>query len=152
MEITISYYKPDKQVFFEKFNKAWLNRYFTVEPIDKYVLEHPEEAILQEGGEILFAAYNGLIVGTVALKKVSDGIMELTKMAVDEPYQGLGIGKVLCTHAIEKARELKAKKLILYSQSILQSALAVYRKHGFYDVPVDNTKYKRADVMMELIL
>ncbi|MDM8177628.1 MULTISPECIES: GNAT family N-acetyltransferase [Olivibacter] len=152
MEILISYYQPDKQTFFEKFNKAWLNKYFTVEPIDKYVLEHPEEAILRDGGEILFAAYDGVIVGTVALKRVSEEVMELTKMAVDESYHGLGIGKALCAHAIEKARELGVKKLVLYSQSILQSALAIYRKYGFYNVPVDNPKYKRADVMMELVL
>lgn len=152
MDIIISYYQPEKQPYFEKFNKAWLNKYFTIEPIDKFVLENPEDAILRNGGEILFAEYNGITVGTVALKKISDHEMELTKMAVDESYHGLGVGKALCAHAIARARELKVKKLTLYSQSILQSALAIYRKYGFYDVPVDNPKYKRADVMMELVL
>jgi hypothetical protein len=43
-------YQPD----FERLNKAWLEEYFTIEPIDRYVLEQPEEAILKPGGIIMY--------------------------------------------------------------------------------------------------
>lgn len=150
--ITIEKYKPEYQCYFEAFNKAWLEKYYVVEAIDEYVLTHPEEAILNEGGQILFAVYQGIVVGTVALRKVGDGVMEFTKMAVDERYQGLGAGKKLCEAAIALAQELKLQKLILYSQTQLETALGIYRKYGFVDKPIDGTKYKRADVYMEMEL
>ncbi|MDL5511225.1 isochorismatase family protein [Arenibacter sp. M-2] len=145
-------YRPEWQPYFEQFNKAWLTKYYTVEPLDEYVLIHPEEAILNDGGCILFAQYKGKIIGTVALKHIGDGVMELTKMAVDESYQGLGAGKILCQGAIDKARLLKVMKLILYSQRKLTLALNIYQKHDFKEIPLEDGKYIRADVMMELIL
>lgn len=150
--IALIEYHPDYQIYFEQFNKAWLNKYYSVEPVDEYVLTNPEEAILKDGGCILFAQYEGKIIGTVALKNLGQGVMELTKMAVDELYHGLGAGKILCKGAIEKAGELNARKLILYSQTKLAGALAIYRKNGFRDIPLETGTYKRADVMMELHL
>ncbi|MGV3767084.1 MAG: GNAT family N-acetyltransferase [Chitinophagaceae bacterium] len=145
-------FQPQYAIHFERLNKAWLNKYFVVEPIDEYVLTHPEEAILNDGGAILFARYGNDIIGTVGLKNIGNGVMELTKMAVDEAFHGLGAGKFLCRNAIEKAKEMKMGKLILYSQTKLETALAIYRKHGFVDIPLEPGKYKRADVMMELVL
>jgi len=43
-----------------------------LEGIDKYVLSNPEEAILKDGGKILFAVYLGKVIGTAALKKVDN--------------------------------------------------------------------------------
>jgi GNAT superfamily N-acetyltransferase len=151
MEISILSHKPEYNIHFERLNKAWLEEYFEVEPLDAYVLSNPEEAILKDGGSILFAAWNEKIIGTVALKYISPGIYELTKMAVEKAFQGIGAGKLLCMAAIEKARALNASELILYSQSSLKAAVGIYYKLGFNPVPVDS-KYKRADIKMLLTL
>jgi ribosomal protein S18 acetylase RimI-like enzyme len=92
------------------------------------------------------------MIGTVALKAVSPGIFEMTKMAVDKAAQGLGAGKLLCQTAIQKAKGLGAEKLILYSQTGLQTAIAIYRKMGFIEIPLEKGKYARADIKMELPL
>ncbi len=152
MQLTILPYRPELQVHFERLNKAWLEAYFKVEPIDAYVLGNPEEAILKDGGAILFAAYGDKIVGTVALKYIEPGLYELTKMAVDETYRGLGAGKAICAAAIDKARELGATKVLLYSQTGLQAAIGIYRKLGFVEIPLEKGKYERADIKMELPL
>jgi GNAT superfamily N-acetyltransferase len=143
-------YRPQLQCYFERFNKAWLEEKFTVEPIDKYVLENPEEAILKDGGKIIFVEHEGAIIGTVALRRLNDGCFELTKMAVDKAYRGLGAGSFLCKAAIDEAKEMGAITLVLYSQSELPVALSIYRKLGFIDVPVEPGVYKRADVMMKM--
>ncbi|GGC49859.1 hypothetical protein GCM10011386_47650 [Parapedobacter defluvii] len=150
--ISIENYRPEWKPYFEKFNRAWIEKYFVLEDIDKYVLSNPEEAILNDGGEILFAVYRGKVIGTVALKKVYTDTMELTKMAVDENYQGNGAGIMLCQAAIDKAKDLGVKKLLLYTQSALKPALGIYRKLGFSEVPIEKGKYKRADTKMEMIL
>lgn len=147
--IEIIEYQSTYQPSFERLNKAWLETYFTVEPIDRYVLEQPEEAILKPGGVIMLARYGNEIIGTVALKVVESGIYEMTKMSVDEAYQGLGAGKKLCAAAIAKAKEFKAKRLLLYTTSVLETAISIYRKQGFVDIPLEPGVYERANVKME---
>lgn len=152
MSIEIIDYQPQFQPYFEKFNKAWLEEYFYVEPIDEWVLGNPEEAILKEGGKIYLARTNGRITGVVALKAAGPGIFELTKMAVDKDIRGGGIGRVLCQAAIEKAKKLGAQKLVLYSHTSLAPAIHIYRTLGFREIALESDKYKRADIMMELVL
>jgi N-acetylglutamate synthase-like GNAT family acetyltransferase len=150
MNIQIIDFKPKYRSYFETLNKAWIEEYFIVEPIDKYVLENPETAILKDGGRIYFAEYNGKIIGTVALKFIESGVYELTKMAVDKTYHGIGAGKLLCKAAIEKAKELNASILILYTQSRLLAAIGIYKQLGFIRIPMEDQLYKRSDIKMEL--
>lgn len=150
-EVTILEYKPEHQPWFEKLNRDWIEKYFWMEPVDFDVLQHPDEHIIKPGGAILVAQYQKEIAGVVALKYVKPGVYEFTKMAVAEAHRGQKIGQILSEAAIEKARTLGAYKIILYSSTKLAPALSLYRKLGFYDVPVDGP-YKRSDVKMELPL
>ncbi|MGZ5192234.1 MAG: GNAT family N-acetyltransferase, partial [Flavisolibacter sp.] len=78
---------------------------------------------------------------------------EFTKMAVDENYRRKGIAEELCYAAIKKAKQLGAKKIILYSQTVLTGAVPLYKKVGFVQIPIDKGRvYKRADVKMEMML
>ncbi|EMR01905.1 GNAT family N-acetyltransferase [Cesiribacter andamanensis] len=143
-------YQPHLQAYFERLNKAWIEQYFRLEPIDQWVLEHPDEAILQKGGDIFFVEYQGQIIGTAALKWNAPGVLELTKMAVDPAYQGLGAGKFLCKTAIDRARAAGAGCLLLYSNRSLAPAIGIYRTLGFQEVPVEPGTYARADLKMEI--
>lgn len=152
MELRIINYEEKYQPYFEGLNKAWLNEFFVVEPIDEYVLGKPKEAILDHGGTILFAASGDDILGTVALKTVEPGVLEMTKMAVDSNYRGIGAGRLLCEAAIDAAKNQHAKSLILYSSTRLAPAINMYRKMGFSEIPLQKGLYGRADIMMELKL
>lgn len=149
--LSIKNYEPSHQGRFEALNRAWIEAYFEMEPIDTAVLQHPDRYIIDNGGAILMACYGDEIAGTVALKYIAPGIYEFTKMAVDEKFQGQGIGRALSHAAIAKARHMKALKIILYSNTKLKSALALYHKLGFKEVPLDGP-YKRSDIKMELHL
>ncbi len=144
-------YEHGHQPWFEKFNREWIEEFFWMEPVDFEVLQNPEEHIISKGGFIFMARYENELVGTVALKFVSDGIFEFTKMAVIDKFQGKKIGKELSLAAIEKAKELRAGKIILYSNTKLISAIALYRKLGFTEVALDGP-YERSDIKMELTL
>lgn len=150
--ITIIDYRPEHQPHFERLNRAWIEKHFWLEDLDRYVLQQPEEAIIGPGGAILMATCNGEIAGTVALKKASNEEWEFTKMAVDEAFQRRGIAEKLSYAAFDKARKLGAKKISLYSQTALAPAILLYRKLGFAEVPMDSLLYKRADIKMELAL
>jgi GNAT superfamily N-acetyltransferase len=149
VSIRIEDYIPLHQPWFETLNRTWIEEHFWMEPIDFQVLQHPDQHIIAYGGAILMAYAGEEIVGTVALKFVSPGIFEFTKMAVDERHRGQKIGQILALAAIQNAKAMGARKIILYSSTKLQPALSLYRKIGFKDVPVDGP-YKRSDVKMEL--
>ena len=151
-KIAIVDYKTEHQPYFETFNKAWIEKYFWLEEIDKQVLQHPEEAIIHKGGAVLIATYNDEVAGAVALKKVSDEVYEFTKMAVDERFRRKGIAEALSHAALGKAKALGAKKVILYSQTGLAPAITLYRKLGFIEVPIEAGVYKRSDIKMEIHL
>ena len=144
-------YIPEHQPWFEKLNRDWIEKYFSMEPPDYQILQHPEENILNAGGSIFMATYNHTIVGTVALKFHSPKVYELTKMAVDETFQGKKIGMALAEAAIEWAKRSGAGKIILYSNTMLAPAIALYHKLGFREIPVDGP-YKRSNIKMELIV
>jgi ribosomal protein S18 acetylase RimI-like enzyme len=149
--IQITFYQPKYQAVFESLNKAWIEKYFWIEPINVEVLQNPEKNIMAAGGEILVALVDDQPVGVVALKRVSETVLEFTKMAVDEKYQGKKIGEKLAIVAIATAKVMKASKIILYSNTKLEAAIKLYRKLGFVEVELDGP-YKRSDIKMELIL
>lgn len=146
--ISILDYRPEYQPYFEKFNRAWIEEHFVMEPLDTAVLQNPEEHILKDGGAILMALYNGEVAGTVALRRLADKTFEFTKMAVDVNFRRRGIAERLCYASFEKAKQLGAKTVILYSNTLQAAAIRMYEKIGFQHLPVENDVYKRANVKM----
>jgi glutamate/tyrosine decarboxylase-like PLP-dependent enzyme/ribosomal protein S18 acetylase RimI-like enzyme len=146
-------YQPAHQSFFESVYREWFTAHFRVppEPIDDFVLTQPEKAILAKQGAILIAACEDRLAGFVALKKVNQFTYELTKMAIHPDFRGKGIGDALCRAAIDRAKTLGTKCLILYSHSSLGPALHLYRKLGFKEVLLEKGLYSdfRCDIKME---
>lgn len=151
--MAITTFDPAHRDAFKQLNVAWLERYFKVEPLDEQVLGHPETEILEPGGEILFALLEDQVVGTVGLKVEDADTFELTKMAVDERWQGRGYGQRLLESALDLARALGRKRVILYSQTALRPAISLYRKNGFVESTEPlNRRYARCDVKMQIDL
>ncbi len=151
--IVVVEYDKKYQQDFEQLNRAWIEKYFRVEPADEYVLLKPEENIINKGGAILFAVSDSVAIGTAGLRKVDAVTYELIKMAVHENFQGKGIGELLGYAALEKARELGGERVILYSNTRLKPALSLYRKLGFREIEMEaSTGYVRSDIKMEVSL
>lgn len=130
-------------------NLEWLTKYFKVEPKDEMVLSNPKSEIIDKGGFIFYAQYKGSIVGTVSLLKIDEVTFELSKMAVSSSVQGIGIGKQMLEHCFEFSKHNNINKLILYSNRSLQSAIHLYTKYGFKEIPLETGIYERADIKME---
>ncbi|PCI02697.1 MAG: hypothetical protein COB81_04915 [Flavobacteriaceae bacterium] len=136
---------------FGKLNYEWLEKYFEVEAHDSEMLDNPKAYIIDKGGEIIVAIDGTKMIGTVALLKINNDVVELAKMAVTEGYQGKRIGVRLMEKAIACAQEMGFKTIMLESNRKLTPALTLYRKFGFQEVALNpNTPYKRADIKMEL--
>lgn len=133
-------------------NLEWLKKYFKVEAKDDLILSDPQGEIIDKGGMIFYAKYDNKIVGTVSLIKIDETTFELSKMAVTESIQGLGIGNKLMSYCMEVAKHKRIKKLILYSNRKLLPAIYLYKKFGFNEIALENGIYERADIKMEKII
>ncbi len=152
-EVQLLDYEAKYQSDFKRLNVEWIEQYFQLEAADLKVLDHPEEYIIQRGGHILLAKYQGQIVGTCALIKMDAETYELAKMAVSPAAQGLQIGFRLGEAALAKAQELGANRVYLESNTKLTPALNLYHKLGFRKtVSGPPSPYKRCDIQMELHL
>lgn len=153
-DIQISSWNPEFGEAFYRLNRAWIEADYPLEPLDIAVLTDPQTHILSGGGSILSATALGAVVGVVALRPFGGAdCYELTKMAVDVPWRGRGIGKQLMLAAIREARRLGARRLLLYSNTQTSGpAVRMYRKIGFREIELEQGIYKRADIKMELML
>jgi ribosomal protein S18 acetylase RimI-like enzyme len=174
--VSIREYEAADQPFFEQLYRSWFTTHFRMapEPVDEYVLTQPEKAVLGHGGILLIAwtggdeapgegdgasgersgSGRGERAGCVALKRADGDTYELTKMAVREDLRGQGIGKALCQAAIDKARSMGLKRIVLYTHSSLQPAILLYTSLRFKEVTLEPGTYShlRCDTKMELWL
>ncbi|REG91571.1 GNAT family N-acetyltransferase [Algoriphagus antarcticus] len=151
-QIEILPYSAELSPFFKSINQAWVEDLFSIEPFDQAQFDSPEDTIMIPGGAIIYAKLGEEIVGTVGLHKISNDEFELIKMGVKSSAQGKGVGMILGHAILKKAREMGGKKVVLYSHSKLVPALKIYRKLGFKEAELEEGKYCRCDIKMELEL
>lgn len=137
---------------FKRINLEWLDKYHLTEKPDLRILNDPKGTVLDGGGVIYLALEHDKIIGSAALIKEHDGVYELAKMTVIPEFRGKGIGKLLIEKCLNKARELNAKSVVLFSNSQLKAALNLYTRYGFKHIELLDSPLKTADVKMELVL
>lgn len=91
------------------------------------------------------------LIGTVALKKIDDYTVELKALYLDKSYRGQHLGSRLINVAIDEARKLGCKSIVLDSMSKYKEALRLYEKCGFKNTERFNDNIY-ADVFMKLDL
>jgi DNA-binding MarR family transcriptional regulator/GNAT superfamily N-acetyltransferase len=154
LKVEIVAYQPKYQEVFKSLNVEWISQYFTMEESDYKALDNPQGYILDKGGVIMVALYEGEALGVCALIKMNDGEydFELAKMAVSPKAQGKNVGFLLANAIIDQARSLGASKIYLESNTILKPAINLYHKLGFQKVAGKPTPYTRCNIQMELVV
>ena len=152
--VSIVEFDPMYATKFADLNYQWIAETYGIEQHDHDILDHPQEAVIDVGGQIFFALTHGEVAGTVAMIPYEDDAFELTKMAVDPAFRGQGIGDHLMNACIELARGSSDRKRITLESNTKQvAAIRLYRKFGFEETPLDpNSQYVRANIRMELIV
>jgi N-acetylglutamate synthase-like GNAT family acetyltransferase len=152
--LSILPWSPDLANAFHDINAQWIKAMFALEENDRLILEDPQSLIIDKGGDILFAAVEGLgVVGACALMPSKDaGVFELTKMGVLDAARGLKAGEFLLAAVLERAVEMRIETLFLLTNKKCEAAIHLYEKLGFvHDAAIMATygaRYERCDVAM----
>jgi putative acetyltransferase len=88
----------------------------------------------RSAGVRLWVAQQGdALVGSVALKDLGDGHVELKTMRASRSVRGTGLGRRLLRHALAEARAAGATRVSLETGSgdVFGPARSLYRAHGF---------------------
>jgi len=152
MNVDIIEYEDRYHDEFRKLNLEWLDKYNLTEEPDLMVLNDPRGTIINKGGYIWLAKHSSGIIGSSALIKEHDGVFELAKMSVAREWQGKGISKLLIEVCLQKARDLNATKVELFSNHQLLAALKLYERYGFKYIEMKDSPFATADVKMELVI
>ena len=151
MAVIINY--EDKYIGdFQRLNLEWLEKFNLVESHDLKILYHPRENVIDRGGFLFLLVEDDAVIGTAGIFKINDQEYELIKMAVAPEHRGKKFGDMLLEKCIAKAKGVRASKLILFSNSNLQTAIRLYEKFGFKHVEVVDAPFETADIKMELAL
>jgi len=153
MSVEITTFRPEHARSFGELNREWLERYGLMEPSEVEQLEDPERYFIGGGGQIFVAVHEKEVVGTCAVKPHSPDEVELAKLSVANAFRGRGLARSLVERCIAYARERGFRRVVLLSNSQLQTALRLYESLGFrYGAVPAGTHYVIADVYMELDL
>ena len=77
------------------------------------------------------AEKDGEIVGSVFLTKKSETVAKLRLLLVEPNTRGLGIGSRLVSECERFARQAGYKKIVLWTNSVLESARRIYKAAGY---------------------
>jgi DNA-binding MarR family transcriptional regulator/GNAT superfamily N-acetyltransferase len=90
--------------------------------------------LIPPAGALLLARSNGQPAGCGALKTLSAGIGEITKIWVDRGHRGLGIGARILDALEEQAAALGHHRVRLDTNRSLDEAKAMYRSRGYAEI------------------
>jgi putative acetyltransferase len=109
-----------------------------------------QQEYMTAGGLFLVVLDDGRVVGTGAIRRLEQGVAELKRIWLLEPYHGRKIGYRVVSMLLDFARR-QGYGLVRLSTSQQQvRAINFYKRVGFYEIPARDDEWD--DVWMELKL
>lgn len=115
-------------------------------PLELLLTADPSEELVKdylESGHCFTAEIDKQTVGVFVLLKISSDTIELINIAVDEKFQGRGMGKALVKDAIQIAKDMGYKTIEVGTGNSSIDQLALYQKCGFRITGVDKDFFIR---------
>jgi putative acetyltransferase len=110
-------------------------------------LADPVASYEGNGGWFAVLDDDGKVVGSVGVMRRDDSTCELRKMYLLPDLQGLGLGRLLLESALERARLLGFREMILETNSCLSAARRLYESYGFEPCALDHLS-PRCDIAL----
>jgi len=103
-------------------------------------------------GRLYLLLCDGAVAGCIALRRLDDARCELKRLYVRPAFRGRGLGTILVERLIADAREMGYKAVLLDTLPFLKTAIAMYQRLGFYEIPRYNDSPMDSTIYMQLDL
>lgn len=103
-------------------------------------------------GRLYLAWANGKPAGCIGLRKLDDTKCEMKRLYVRPEFRGNQIGERLIQKEIADAKEIGYSHMLLDTLPFLQSAIRLYRRFGFYEIPKYNDSPMDTTIYLQLDL
>lgn len=130
---------------------AWLNIDLSFQHFDDELVQL-KKMYAAPAGRIILAKTGKGYIGCIAIRKLDAGTAELKRMYVQPASQKLGVGNALLQEALSLAKKYHYNKIRLDTLSNMSSAIALYKKNGFYEIPAYYFNPEATAVYFEKIL
>lgn len=95
-------------------------------PLSEFVLSKD-----RTGQRIWVVEVAGKVVGCIAIVRNAEGVAQLRWFILTPDTRGKGLGKRLMEEAVNYSREAGYRRIILWTYSELETAIALYKRWGF---------------------
>lgn len=98
-------------------------------------------------GALLLARIDGKAAGCVAIRAFDNTTCEMKRLFVRDQFKKQGVGRALVAAAVEEARHLGYKRIVLDTLAHMRPAIKLYTSLGFqpiaayYDNPISDAVY-----------
>jgi ribosomal protein S18 acetylase RimI-like enzyme len=133
--------------------EAWIGLALCFQNFDEEVANLPGKYAAPDG-RLLLAFADGKLAGSIALRKLADGVGEMKRLFVRSEFRGQKIGIALIEKLLAEARKIGYEKIRLdtYPPKMAQ-AVRIYESYGFreippyYDNPYGDTLFMELDLV-----
>ena len=98
-------------------------------------IAHLEDKYGPPRGRFYLLYVDGALAGCVGMKPLDDQHAELKRLYVRPAFRGENLGEYLTKRILDDARQAGYSHVLLDTLPPLKTALALYRRLGFYEIP-----------------
>ena len=130
---------------------ATFKKYLEIQNYDEE-LTHLTKKYGLPDGRLYLAYYAGKLAGCIGLKKIDKDVCEMKRLYVRPDFRGKHIGNKLAEQIITDAKNIGYLYMVLDTLPYLKSAIYMYKKLGFYEIPSYNNNPMDTAIYMKLDL
>lgn len=103
-------------------------------------------------GRLYLARWEGKSAGCIGLRRLDGQNCEMKRLYVRPEFRGKRIGDELVKRILADAKEIGYSHMLLDTLPFLESALRMYKRYGFYEIPCYNNSPMSSSIYMRLDL
>ena len=100
-------------------------------------------------GRLYLARVGGKAAGCIALRKLDEERCEMKRLYVRPAFRGHRVGDALVDRILQDAKAIGYRHMLLDTLPFLESAIYIYQKRGFYEIPCYNDSPVETTIFMQ---